>query len=130
MSVIPGITATATLAATPREQARAAAEEFVSVALVQPLLMQLRASNSAAPPFAPTQGEKQFQSLLDAELARQITRSSRFAIVDRLATDLLTRGVGAGKAGRESEPVTDPAAEARWLNGLKARAMPSTAPVN
>lgn len=79
------------------EQARKAAEQFVAIALVQPLLSQLRAANQSAPPFAPTQGEKQFQSLLDSHLAQEITRSKNFPLVDRLAADLMKRaGHGRG----------------------------------
>lgn len=77
---------------TPEQQAREAAEEFVSMALVQPLLAQLRETNHAAPPFKPTQGERQFQGLADAHIARQVVRSSRFPLVDRLARNLLEHG--------------------------------------
>jgi len=76
----------------PEAQARDAAEQFVSVALVQPLLAQLRASSQAAPPFAATQGEKQFQSLFDAQIAQEITRAKNFPLVERLAADLMKRG--------------------------------------
>jgi Rod binding domain-containing protein len=53
----------------PATFARRSAENFVAIGLVQPLLKQMRESNHAAPPFAPTDGEKQFQGLADAELA-------------------------------------------------------------
>lgn len=76
---------------TPEQRAREAAEEFVSVALVQPILGKLRDSNQAAPPFRPTRGEQQFQGLADAQVARQIVRSSHFPLVDRLARDLLRK---------------------------------------
>lgn len=92
---------------TPEEQARAAAEQFVSVALIQPLLSQLRGSNQAAPPFAPTQGEKQFQSMFDASIAQQITRAKRFPLVDRLTDDLLKRVRGRQSGAETQSPESD-----------------------
>ncbi len=71
------------------ERARDAAEQFVALTFVQPALKSLRDSNQAAPPFAPSEGEKQFRALLDAELAHRIVHKAHFAIVDRLAHDLL-----------------------------------------
>jgi Rod binding domain-containing protein len=76
---------------TPEAKARRAAEQFVSTALIQPILKQLRESSSAAPPFAPTQGEKQFQGLIDTELAQRMVRASNFPIVDRIAEQLSAR---------------------------------------
>lgn len=69
-------------------RARDAAEQLVAKVLVEPILKQMRESNHAAPPFAPTDGEKQFQSMLDAKLAHRITSAARFPLVDRLAHDL------------------------------------------
>lgn len=91
-------------AGTPEAQAREQAEQFVAITLVQPVLKQLRESNNAAPPFAPSQGEKQFQSLMDAHVAQQITRATSFPLVDRLAQDLLRHvKTGAeGAPGKES----------------------------
>lgn len=71
------------------ERARGAAESFVALAFVQPVLKQLRETNMATAPFAPGAVEKQFGPLLDAELSRRITRASGFALVDRVAQDLL-----------------------------------------
>lgn len=71
--------------------AREAAEMFVAVSLVQPVLAQARESSWAAPPFAPTQAEKQFGALMDAHVAREVTRAAQFPLVDRLARDM--RGV-------------------------------------
>jgi Rod binding domain-containing protein len=73
---------------TEPEKARQAAEDFVAMAFVEPILEQIRETNQAAPPFAPTNGEKQFRAMLDATLAREITRAARFPLVDRLARDL------------------------------------------
>lgn len=67
---------------------REIAETFVAVALVQPLLAEARKSTWAAPPFAPTQGEKQFGALMDAHVARDVTRAARFPLVERLAQQM------------------------------------------
>ncbi|MGD9692854.1 MAG: hypothetical protein AB7G17_05345 [Phycisphaerales bacterium] len=67
------------------EAAREAAEDFVSIALVLPVLKQMREMNQAAPPFAPGEGEKKFGALLDAEMAARLVRSTRFGIVDAVA---------------------------------------------
>lgn len=74
--------------AASEEQAREAAEQLVSLVLVEPILAAVRESSQAAPPFAPTSGEKQFRAMLDAELAQEITRAARFPLVERLARDL------------------------------------------
>lgn len=88
--------ANAPVGRTPEESARDAAEQFVSITLVQPLLANLRKSNGAAPPFAPSQGERQFQSLMDAHVAHQVVKAAHFPLVDRLARQLLSdAGVGA-----------------------------------
>ena len=71
--------------------ARRAAEDFVSMAFVEPMLAQMRESNNAAPPFAPGPAEKQFGEIMDQVLSRQIVRASRFPIVDRIESDLTRR---------------------------------------
>lgn len=78
------------------EQAHRAAESFVSLAFVQPILKQLRESSWAAEPFAPGAAEKQFGPLLDAEFSERITRAGNFPLVDRVAQDLLMQGERAG----------------------------------
>lgn len=75
----------------PEERARETARQFVAQALIHPLLKQLRESSNAAPPFAPTQAEKQFRALQDVGLAHQIAHASHFPLIDRLARDLLMR---------------------------------------
>lgn len=87
----------------PDEQARHIAEQLVSISFIQPMLKQLRATNNAAPPFAPTQAEKQFRALTDADLANQIVHAKQFPLVDRLSHDLLKRG---GKLA-SGEPVPE-----------------------
>ncbi|QYU67019.1 hypothetical protein J4558_18970 [Leptolyngbya sp. 15MV] len=76
---------------TAEEAARRAARTLVSQAFVQQMLKLLRETNQAAPPFRPGPGEKQFRSLMDAELAERIVGASRFALVDRIAADLSRR---------------------------------------
>lgn len=72
-------------------RAKAAAQDFVATALIQPILKSLRESTNAAPPFAPGPAEKQFRGMMDAQLSKQIAQASRFPLVDRLARDLLRR---------------------------------------
>lgn len=76
---------------TMEQKAVSTAEQLVAVALVQPLLAQMRESSNAAPPFAPTQAEKQIRALQDASVAQQIVHASRFPMVDRLARGMLDR---------------------------------------
>ena len=70
------------------EKARDTAERLVAVVLIQPILKQMRESNQAAEPFKPTRGEQQFQGMMDAKIAQDITQSARFPLVDRLARDM------------------------------------------
>ena len=76
---------------TPAEQSRETAEQLVSLSMIQPMLKQLRETNNAAPPFAPTQAEKQFRALTDADLAQRIVKAKHFPLVDRVAQVLLKR---------------------------------------
>ena len=75
------------------DEAREAAEKLVAQTLILPVLKQLRESNEAAPPFAPTEGEKQFGALMDQQIAEDITKAAGFPLVDRLARDLLKQQV-------------------------------------
>ncbi len=79
-------------------EARATAEEFVAVTLVQPLLAQMRQTNNAWGPFKPGAHEKQFGAMLDAEYASRIARASGYGLVDRLAQDLRRALPGAQRA--------------------------------
>lgn len=74
-----------------KDEIRAAAEQLVSATFIVPVLTQVRESSMAAPPFAPTPGEKQFGSMLDQRLADEIVRSSRLPIVERLTRDFAAR---------------------------------------
>lgn len=78
---------------TPAELARKTAEDFVASAFVEPLLKQLRETNHAAAPFAPGPAEKQFGGIIDAQVARQIARASRFGLVDEMARRMLNKGL-------------------------------------
>jgi hypothetical protein len=91
---------------TDEQLARRSAENFVSMTLVQPLLKQLRSSSNAAPPFAPTEGEKQFQGLMDAETAQRIVKVAHFPLVDRITQDVLDRARRA--AGSKDAPGPTP----------------------
>lgn len=71
-----------------KEHARDAAEEFVAIAFVEPVLSQIRESNHAAEPFGPTDAEKSFGPLLDAEIARRIVAKERYGLVDAVARQL------------------------------------------
>lgn len=88
--------------ASAEDKARRAAEKLVAVALIQPVLKQLRETNQATGPFAPTQGEKQFQSLADTQTAERIAAAANFPLVDRIAQQVLSKvsaaGAGAGAA--------------------------------
>jgi Rod binding domain-containing protein len=84
---------------TREEKAQAAAEQFVSVAFVQPMLKQVRESSWAAAPFAPNSAEKQFRALQDASLAQQIVHSSKFPLVERVARDVLNATAGEKEGG-------------------------------
>lgn len=79
-------------AGTP-EAARSAAEEFVAMTLVQPILAQMRAQNSAAAPVGPGEAERAFAPLWDAEIAARITKAENFGVVDAVARKLLERSM-------------------------------------
>ncbi len=72
----------------PDAQARAAAEEFVAISMVQPILAEARESTMAAGPFEPSSAERQFRAMQDATLAQRLTRAAHFPLVERLARDL------------------------------------------
>ncbi len=82
---------------------REAAENFVSIALVQPVFKQLRSTNNTAAPFAPTKAEQQFQSMIDARLAQKMVKSSNWPLVDRLAQDMLKRSQGTQPLTRQGD---------------------------
>ena len=71
--------------------AKDAAERFVAQVLVQPLLKQLRDTDNAAPPFQPTEAEKTFRGIADAQIALDVVRGSNFPLVDSVARGLLSQ---------------------------------------
>lgn len=83
------------------DDARKAAEEFVSIAFIEPVLRSLRESNNAAPPFAPTEAEKSFGPLLDAEIAQRIVAHEHYGLVESVARQLLKASGGARDAATE-----------------------------
>lgn len=95
---------------TDEGRAREAAEQLVTQTFVVPMLKQLRETNTAAAPFAPTQAERQFRALADADLAQRIVKAARFPLVERLARDLLKR---AGKDAQGRAAADELAAAAR-----------------
>jgi Rod binding domain-containing protein len=70
-------------------QARTAAEGLVSTTFIEPILKQVRESNTAPPPFGPSNAEKQFSSLLDTKLADEIVHAANFPLVERITQQLL-----------------------------------------
>jgi hypothetical protein len=103
------------------DRARDAAEQFVTQTLILPLLKQLRANNQAAPPFAPTQTERQFGALQDAETAQRIAHATRFPLVDRLARDLLQ------KAGLDTPELSAPLLSSPVISPAMPAPIPGTA---
>lgn len=73
------------------DEIRKAAEQLVSATFITPILSQVRESSQAAPPFAPTQGEKQFGAMLDQRIADEIVKSSRLPMVERLTREFSAR---------------------------------------
>lgn len=70
---------------------RAAAEGFVSIALVEPILKKLRESNQAAQPFAPGQVEKSFRGMLDRTLSQRIVQSGNWSLVTKVEESIARR---------------------------------------
>jgi Rod binding domain-containing protein len=73
------------------DRAVEAARSFVSTALVEPILKQLRETNEAWGPFKPGKHEAQFRSMLDARIAERVVSASEWPLVERLARDLRSR---------------------------------------
>ncbi len=71
---------------------RELAERFVAMALVEPVLAQLRETTQAAEPFGPSKHEAHFASMLDAAVAGEIVKASGWGLVDRIESTLASRG--------------------------------------
>lgn len=109
----PGVTAEA------RDKAVKAAQDLVSVALVQPVLKHMRESNRAAPPFGPGKGERMFRSMKDADIARGLVGSGRWELVNAVAQKLLNKTSSAGHGGA-SPAATEQEAQVRPLQDLSS----------
>jgi Rod binding domain-containing protein len=88
-------------------QARTAAEQLVSIALVQPMLKRVRESNNAAPPFGPTKGSKTFGTMLDAAYAAEMTSSTRWGLIDSVAQRMMARLNPGAQSAQRMELGTD-----------------------
>jgi len=82
-----------------RDKAVKAAQDLVSVALVQPVLKHMREANKAAPPFGPGKGERMFRSMMDVDIARGLVSSGRWELVNAVARKLLNKTSSAGHGG-------------------------------
>lgn len=82
-----------------RDKAVKAAQDLVSVALVQPVLKHMREANKAAPPFGPGKGERMFRSMMDADIAHGLVSSGRWELVNAVARKLLNKTSSAGHGG-------------------------------
>ncbi|MFG0253381.1 MAG: hypothetical protein ACF8NJ_10970 [Phycisphaerales bacterium JB038] len=76
-------------------RAREAAEEFVAIAMVQPILAQLRehplVDAEEMGPLAPSRSEKMLQPLWDAQAAQRIVQAADWPMVERLGQQLLQK---------------------------------------
>lgn len=79
----------------PEAKARDAAEQFVSLALLQPIFKQMREAQTAPPPFGASNAEKQFRALMDAEIAQRMVKRANWTLVDRVAESLLKKSTPA-----------------------------------
>jgi hypothetical protein len=85
-----------------QEEVRAAAEELVARALVQPIMSKLRESRDTAAPFGPNEVERTFGSISDAQFADRLTKSGNWPLVDVVAQRILN----AGKATNDPSPAS------------------------
>ena len=72
-----------------RQAARAAAGQLVASTFILPVLAELREDSFLTGPFAPDFGERQFQPLLDQQIADQVTRGANLPLVDVIVNQLL-----------------------------------------
>ncbi len=84
------------------QKARKAAQQFVGVVFIEPILASMRETNQATGAFAPGDAERRFGPLLDQHLSDRITSSSNFPLVDSLEKHFLS--INAGRAS--GEPLT------------------------
>lgn len=87
------------------DEARAAAEELVARALVQPILSKMRESRDTAEPFGTTEVERAFGSISDAQFADRLTKGGNWSLVDAVAQRIMN--VGKPNAGDATSPAQD-----------------------
>ncbi len=104
------------------QRAREAAEDFVAVAFVQPVLKQLRESDRSAAPFNQGPAEKQFRSMMDAAMAKQMVRASNFPLVERVAEQTLktARQRGGIAAALPTNEIANQAAMTAASSGVRS----------
>ena len=107
---------------TPAELARKTAEDFVASAFIEPLLKQMRENNHAAAPFAPGPAEKQFGGIIDAQVARQIARASRYGLVDEMARRMGREGLTEEQKNEVKSASEQIGAKAKSKGGLNVTA--------
>ncbi|MEM0984422.1 MAG: hypothetical protein AAGI17_10785 [Planctomycetota bacterium] len=74
---------------TAEEQAHDTAERFIASTFIKPLLDSFSELSDPAPPFQRTEADKQFGSMLNGTVALEVVRSTKWSIVDDVASDLL-----------------------------------------
>ena len=92
-----------TSASQDREIVRQAAAQLVASTFIMPVLQSMHDSPFLKPPFAPGFAEKQFQPLLDQQVADRLTSAARFPLID-LITDRLMGPEKPPVATQESTP--------------------------
>ncbi len=72
-----------------REVVRQAAAQLVASTFIMPILQSMHDSPFVKPPFAPGFAEKQFQPLLDQQVADRLTSAARFPLIDVITDRLM-----------------------------------------
>ncbi len=72
-----------------REIVRQAAAQLVASTFIMPVLQSMHDSPFLKPPFAPGFAEKQFQPLLDQQVADRLTSAARFPLIDVITDRLM-----------------------------------------
>ena len=72
-----------------REIVRQAAAQLVASTFIMPVLKSMHDSPFVKPPFAPGFAEKQFQPLLDQQVADRLTSAARFPLIDVIVDRLM-----------------------------------------
>jgi Rod binding domain-containing protein len=75
--------------AADREAARTAAAQLVSSTFIVPMLAEMREGSFLAGPFAQGFAERQFQPLLDQQIADRVTSGANFPLVEAIVDQLM-----------------------------------------